>query len=139
WDGARAAGERTVVDLPPVVVELGRNLVASCPAGGVILTGDPLETLAVWFATLEQGVRPDLLPLLPSLWATDAVYRGQMARSLGVDSSIVIQRALGLVASRRPICLAPLADAAAMPEGVRTPVRLVLVTGVAVASGNEHL
>src|SRR6478752_633357 len=139
WEGARTARERAALELPPLLVELGRNLIASCPTGGVLLTGDPLETLSVWFATLEQGIRPDILPLLPSLWATDAVYRGQMARSLGVDSSVVIQRALGLVASRRPICLAPLADAAAMPEGVRTPVRLMLVTGVAVAPGNEHL
>ena len=139
WEGARAARDRAALELPPLVVELGRNLIASCPTGGVLLTGDALETLAVWFATLEQGRRPDLLPLLPSLWATDATYRGQMARSLGVDSSVVIQRALGLVAARRPICLAPLADAAAMPEGVRTPVRLVLVTGRATPSSDEHL
>src|SRR5689334_8244744 len=139
WDGARSARTRGGTDLPPQVIELGLNLVASCPSGGVLLTGDPLETLAVWFATQELGLRGDLLPILPALWATDARYRGQMARSLGVDSAVAIQRALGLVAQRRVICLAPLADAAAMPDGPRTAVRLVLVTGNASAPADQHL
>ena len=139
WEGARAARERGMVELPPVVIELGLNLIASCPANGVLLTGDPLETLAVWYATQELGLRADLLPLLPSLWATDARYRGQMSRSLGVDSAVAIQRALGLVAPRRAVCLAPLADAAAMPDGPRTAVRLVIVTGAAVPPADQHL
>ena len=139
WDGARASRERGGVELPAPLIELGVNLIASCPSGGVLLTGDPLETLAVWFVALELGRRPDLLPLLPSLYATDARYRGQMARSLGVDSSVAVQRALGLVAARRPVCLSPLADAAAMPEGQRTAVRLVLVTGPATPPVEMHL
>ncbi|HEX7917954.1 MAG TPA: hypothetical protein VF454_01050 [Gemmatimonadales bacterium] len=139
WDGARTARTHGGIDLPAPVIELGLNLVASCPSGGVLLTGDPLETLAVWFATQELGLRADLLPILPALWATDARYRGQMARSLGVDSAVAIQRALALVSQRRVICLAPLADAAAMPEGPRTAVRLVLVTGEATAPADQHL
>jgi hypothetical protein len=129
WEGVRGRRDHPTVELPALVVELGRNLVASCPSGGVILTGDPLETLSVWYVTLELGARPDLLPVLPSLYATDSRYRGEMARSLGVDSGVAIQRALTLVAARRPICLAPLADEAAMPEGPRTAVRLVMVAG----------
>jgi hypothetical protein len=139
WEGARNQRERGGVDLPPSVVELGLNLIASCPAGGVLLTGDPLETLSVWFVALELGKRPDLLPLLPSLWATDLRYRGQMAFALGVDSQVTIQRALGLVAARRPVCLAPLADAAAMPEGGTSPIRLVLVKGAGDAPSDVHL
>jgi hypothetical protein len=139
WDGVRGARERGTVVLPAPVVELGLNLIASCPTDGVLLTGDPLETLAVWYAELELGRRPDLLPLEPSLYATDAVYRGQMARALGVDSTVVVQRALGLVAAHRPVCLSPLADAAAMPEGVRTSVRLVVVTGPATPPADLHL
>ncbi len=138
WEGVRGQ-RRVAIDLPPMVVELGKNLVASCPRGGVILTGDPLETVSVWFATLEMGTRPDLLPVLPSLWATDSRYRAKMAQSLGVDSSVAIQRALGLVAARRPICLAPLADEAAMPEGPRTAVRLVMVTGPMTPATPEYL
>ena len=107
--------------------------------GGVLLTGDPLEALSVWFATFELGRRPDLLSIQPSLYATDARYRAQMARSLGVDSSVAVQRALALVAARRPVCLSPLGDAAAMPDGPRTAVRLVLVTGPAAAPADMHL
>ncbi|MBW8771714.1 MAG: hypothetical protein JF590_00235 [Gemmatimonadetes bacterium] len=139
WEGARLRRERGTVALPPSLVELGLNLVSSCPSGGVILTGDPLEALSVWFATFELGRRPDLLTIQPSLYATDARYRAQMARSLGVDSSVAVQRALALVAARRPVCLTPLGDAAAMPDGPRTAVRLVLVTGQAAPSADMHL
>ncbi|HET7042981.1 MAG TPA: hypothetical protein VFI13_13265 [Gemmatimonadales bacterium] len=139
WDGLRTARESGAVVLPAPIVEFGLNLVASCPSGGVLLTGDPLETLAVWYAELELGRRPDLLPLEPSLYATDARYRAQMARALGVDTALVVQRALALVATHRPVCLAPMADAAAMPDGSRTPVRLVLVSGPAAAPADLHL
>ena len=139
WEGARAQRERGTIDLPPALIELGLNLLSSCPSGGVLLTGDPLEALSVWFATFELGRRPDLLLVQPSLYATDARYRAQMARSLGVDSSVAVQRALALVAARRPVCLSPLGDAAAMPDGPRTAVRLVLVTGPATAPADLHL
>ncbi len=139
WEGARLQRERGSTDLPPALIELGLNLISSCPNGGVLLTGDPLEALSVWFATFELGRRPDLLSIQPSLYATDARYRAQMARSLGVDSSMAVQRALALVAARRPVCLSPLGDAAAMPDGPRTAVRLVLVTGPATAPADMHL
>ena len=139
WDGFRAARTQGAVVLPPPVVELGMNLVASCPEDGVLLTGDPLETLAAWYAEFELGRRADLVQVEPSLYATDARYRGQMARALGVDSSVAVQRALGLVSRHRPVCLSPLADAAAMPEGTRTAVRLVLVTGPATPPADAHL
>lgn len=139
WDGLRNTRESGTVVLPAPVVELGLNLVASCPSDGVLLTGDPLESLSVWFAELELGRRSDLLPLEPSLYATDARYRGQMARALGVDSNLAVQRALALVSAHRPVCLAPMADAAAMPDGARTPVRLVLVTGPATPPAELHL
>jgi hypothetical protein len=139
WDEARVQRDRTTIDLPPALMELGLNLVASCPSGGVLLTGDPLEALAVWSATFEMGRRPDLLAISPSLYATDARYRAQMARALGVDSSVAVQRALALAASRRPVCLTPLGDEAAMPEGPRSVVRLVIVTGAATAPSDMHL
>lgn len=139
WDAFRGARTPGEVVLPPAVAELGLNLVASCPENGVLLTGDPLETLAAWYAEFELGRRADLVPIEPSLYATDARYRGQMARALGVDSGVAVQRALGLVAQHRPVCLSPLADAAAMPEGTRTAVRLVLVTGPATPPADAHL
>lgn len=139
WDRVRASRGPVTLQLPAPVVELGLNLVASCPSDGVILTGDPLETLAVWYAEVALGRRTDLLPIEPSLYATDGRYRAQMSRALGVDSNVAVQRALGLVSARRPVCLAPLADAAAMPPGVQTAVRLVLVTGPAAPPADLHL
>lgn len=139
FDRARATRDPSALQLPPAVVELGLNLVASCPSDGVLLTGDPLETLAVWYAEMELGRRTDLIPIEPSLYATDARYRAQMARALGVDSNVAVQRALGAVAAHRPVCLAPLADAAAMPAGAQTPIRLVLVVGGDRAPAEMHL
>ena len=63
--------------------------------------------------------------------------RGQMARALGVDSMAAVQRALARVAATRPVCLSPLADAAAMPEGPRSSVRLMVVTGTGVAAPTD--
>jgi hypothetical protein len=139
WAEWRAARAPTGLALPADVTELGLNLLASCPGGGVLLTGGDLETLAVWYATLELGRRPDLLPVLPSLYATDARYRGRIAVALGVDSALVIQRALAQVAAQRPVCLSPLADAAALPDGPRTPARLVVVLGAGDPPADQHL
>jgi hypothetical protein len=114
--------------LPAFVLELGDNLLNSCPAAGVLLTGGELETVAVWYQLLGAGHRRDLLPLRPELYATDATYRRRMAQSLGVDTALTVQQALGAVSSKRPVCLSPGADSAALPGIAWTPVRLVRVS-----------
>jgi len=140
WSRARAAwlAERPA-PLPPYVVELGMNLAGSCPQSGVLLTGGDLENTAVWYATLAIGHRADLLPLRPDLYATDAVYRGRMARTLGVDSALSVQQALASVRGRRAICLTPGADSAALPAAQWTPIRLVLVSRSATPPGDNVL
>src|SRR5215208_4786539 len=35
--------------LPPFILELGGNLLSSCPVGGVLLVGNDLEALSVWY------------------------------------------------------------------------------------------
>lgn len=134
WYVAQADGARPPVGggeavLPGLVAELGANLVNSCPAGGVLLTGSDLENLAVWNAILSAHHRADVLPVVPRLYATDARYRTSLAHELGVDSSLGIRRAMSEVAAHRAVCATPLADSAAIPIGEITPVRLVRVVG----------
>lgn len=114
--------------MPLYIVELGVNLLGSCPADGVLLTGTDLETLSVWYGALEARHRPDILPLRPDLYATDSLYRRRMADVLGVDPDLSVQRALIAAAARRPLCLSPTADSAAAPTASWVPLRLVRVS-----------
>ena len=130
WDAARERRPRSnAAPLPGYIVELGVNILNSCPAEGVLLTGEQLETVAVWYASLDGGFRKDVLPLRPDLYSTDSVYRRRMARELGVDPSLAVRPALTVTAVHRPICVGPTADSAAAPAGTFTPVRLVRVIG----------
>ncbi len=131
WAAARERRPRAIsAPLPDYIVELGANLLGSCPANGVLLTGGQLETVAVWYASLETGRRPDVLPLRPDLYSTDSIYRRRMAGELGVDPSLAIRPALTETAVHRPVCIGPGADTAAAPAGRATPLRLVRVVGV---------
>jgi hypothetical protein len=99
------------VPLPPFILELGYNLLNSCPAA------------------LGAGWRRDVQPFLPSLYAVDPRYRKRMADAFGVDDGLTVQQAMARVAEKRPLCLSPMADRAAAPLGLWAPVRLVLVAG----------
>ena len=92
--------------LPAYIVELGANLLTSCLSGGVLLTGSDLETVSVWYGSLQR-VPFDILPLRPDLYATDSVYRLRMATAMGVDPALPVQRALAAVAVSRAICRQP--------------------------------
>jgi hypothetical protein len=128
WAPARTAVARDRVPrMPPYVLELGENLLASCPAGGVLLTGSELEALSVWYGGMERPSL-DVLPIRPDLYATDSLYRQRMAQAMGVDPALPVQRALGEVAPRRPLCLSPGTDSAAVPPLAWLPYRLVRVS-----------
>jgi Tetratricopeptide repeat len=128
WAAARAAaGREPPPRMPPYVLELGENLLASCPAGGVLLTGSDLEALSVWYGSMERPSL-DVLPLRPDLYATDSLYRERMARTMGVDPRLPVQRALGDVAPRRALCLSPTTDSAAVPALRWTPHRLARIS-----------
>lgn len=142
WERALADWARPVageVPLPDLVLEFGGNLVNSCPADGVVLTGSDLENFAVWAAILESHLRADLVPVIPRLYATDARYRSSMARTLGVDSALGVRAAMTEVARRRPVCATPLADSAAVPAGRVAVVRLTRVTGTDTLPTEDHL
>lgn len=130
WAAARERRPRNVTaPLPPYILELGVNLLNSCPTDGVLLTSGPLETVAVWYASLEAGVRKDILPLRPDLYATDSVYRRRMAGELGVSSALPVRAALAASSARRPLCMGPQADTAAAPGALAAPLRMVRVIG----------
>jgi hypothetical protein len=132
---ARARGRAP--RMPPFVLELGENLLASCPAGGVLLTGNDLEALSVWYGGIERPSL-DVLTIRPDLYATDSLYRLRMAQAMGVDPGLPVQRALGDVAPRRPLCLSPGTDSAAVPALAWLPYRLVRVNRPA-APGPEAM
>jgi Tetratricopeptide repeat len=127
WAEARTGGRDRGPHIPPYVLELGENLLASCPAGGVLLTGSELEALSVWYGSMERPSL-DVLPIRPDLYATDSLYRERMARAMGVDPALPVQRALGNVAPRRTVCVSPTTDSAAVPTLRWAPYRLVRVS-----------
>ena len=132
WPALRAATPAyNAPPLPNFLLELGANLLNSCPVGGVIVTGTDLEALSVMYATFAARRRLDLLPVQPALYATDSVYRNRIAAVLETDPSVPVRQALAGAAERRPVCATPLADSAAIPAGQAIAVRLVRVLGPA--------
>lgn len=132
---ARVRADRP--ELPAFILELGANLLSSCPSGGVLLLGNDLEALSVWYDS--PGLRSrEIVPISPDRYATDSVYRRRMAEAMGIDSRLPVRAALEEVASRRPLCLTPGADSAAAPAMAWTPFRLSRVSR-AVPPGPEAL
>jgi hypothetical protein len=110
--------------MPAFIVELGANLLTSCPAGGVLLTGNDLESVSVWYGSQDHPPF-DVIPIRPDLYATDSVYRMRMAAAMGVDPSLPVQRALAAASTSRTLCLSPSTDLAAAPSLAWVPFRLV--------------
>lgn len=117
------------VDAPSYVVEAGRNLVLSCPIGGVMVTGSDLEATGVWSIVLRGHDRADLILFLPALYGADSLYRVRMAEALQIDAVLPVAEALTRAAARRPICLTPAVDSTVLPRTPLTPLRLVRVAG----------
>jgi hypothetical protein len=118
---------RSQPDAPPMpafIVELGANLLTSCPAGGVLLTGNDLESVSVWYGSQDRAPL-DVLPIRPDLYATDSVNRLRMAAAMGVDPGLPVQRALAAASTSRTLCLSPSTDLAAAPALAWVPFRLV--------------
>ena len=125
WDPARYTRMRPdAPPLPAYVIELGANLITSCPSGGVLLTGSDLESISVWYGS-QQRPSLDILPIRPALYATDSVYRGRMAAAMGVDPALPVQGALAAASASRTLCLSPSTDLAAAPALAWVPFRLV--------------
>ncbi|MEO8634977.1 MAG: hypothetical protein ABI587_06850 [Gemmatimonadales bacterium] len=130
WPSLRMADPDGPVSQPPrYVSEAGRNLVNSCPARGVLVTGSELEAVGVWSALVVQHLRADLVLFLPVRYAEDSLYRQRMAEELKVTSELPVRTALARVAEQRPVCYSPMSDSTLTPRtGVRA-MRLARVTG----------
>lgn len=140
WSGAVGHGlAAEELPLPPLLSELGRNLLASCPRGGVLVTGSMVETAAVWGTRLLDGTRADLILLRPDLYAWDARYRSAMAAALDVDSTAELPTALLRASANRPICLTPTVDSVTAPALEWRAVRMVLTAGPSAIKGEEQL
>ena len=124
WTAGFARGRGDSPEMPGFVLELGANLLSSCPAGGVLLLGSDLEALAVWYDDQDLRAR-EILPIRPDRYATDSIYRRRMAQAMGISPGLPVRNALEDVASRRTLCLSPSADTAAAPALSWTPFRLV--------------
>jgi hypothetical protein len=124
--GARRSRARSP-EMPPFILELGANLLSSCPAGGVLLVGTDLEALSVWYDDLDLHSR-EILPIRPDRYATDSIYRRRMAEAMGIHPGLPVRRALEDVAARRTLCLTPSADSAAVPSLAWAPFRLTRVS-----------
>ena len=74
WNAALASRGHDTPPIPPYILELGANLLSSCPSGGVLLTGTDLESLSAWYGTLESP-SIDVLLVRPDRYATDSLYR----------------------------------------------------------------
>jgi len=131
WEAMRAVRVLNEVQPPRFVVELGRNLVNSCPLEGVLVTGSDLETVGVWTVTLSRPGRPDLVLLLPARYREDSMYRASMAATLQIHPVATVAEALTLVASRRPVCLTPGLPETDLPTAALVPLRLLRVAGPA--------
>lgn len=128
WNaGARARMASDAPPMPSFILELGANLLASCPAGGVLLVGTDLEALSVWYDHGDLRSR-GILSLRPARYATDSLYRRRMAEAMETDPGLPIRNALAGVAVRRPLCLSPTADSAAAPALTWTASRLARVS-----------
>ena len=101
--------------LPPAMRELGDNLLASCPSGGILVTGGDTETVSAWYAALQRTAKEPVVPVRPDLYVTDQHYRERTAKLLNVDPRLPLRDAIRAAASRRPVCITPSADSAAVP------------------------
>jgi hypothetical protein len=129
WASLREGSAEGLMVAPPAyIAEAGRNLVNSCPAGGVLVTGNDLEAVGVWSALMAQQLRGDMVLLLPLRYSEDSLYRVRMADALHVAPELPVQSALAQVAAHRPVCYTPMSEGVAPTTGW-TAIRLVRVTG----------
>ncbi len=68
--------------LPPVLEELGENLLRACPHQGLLFTAGGTDTQAAWYMRFARGLRPDLVIVPMDRWRGDSVLRNRVLREL---------------------------------------------------------
>ncbi len=129
WNALAAAGPGRPTPVPGFVLELGANLVASCPNNAVLVPGNQLESLAAWLASVELGFRRDVFPLLPDRFQDDSLYR----RHVAVTLELAGPAGVTVAATKRTLCLTPFADSSFLGGEEWSVTQLALVTGTAPA------
>jgi hypothetical protein len=132
WEAA-GAGAATVtwhtlpegLRLPPVLEELGENLLRACPHQGLLFTAGETDTQAAWYLRFSRGLRPDLAIVPMDRWRGDSVLRNRVLRELKTrDRSL---RALG---QTRAVCASMAFERPPQERSVKWNKRpLVWVTG----------
>jgi len=85
--------------LPPVLEELGENLLRACPHQGILYTANENDTQAAWYLRFARGLRQDLVVVPLDRWRGDSILRRRVMRDLKVrDPSL---RAIG---QARAVC-----------------------------------
>ena len=135
WNALAAAGPGKPTPVPGFVLELGANLVASCPSNAVLVPGNQLESLAAWLASVELGFRRDVFPLLPERFQNDSLYRHQVVVTLGLHGPAGVT----VAATERTLCLTPFADSMIVSGRPWVVTRLVRVTGPDTAATADPL
>src|SRR5881628_2790561 len=89
WEAAGSAAAtltwHTLPDglrLPPVLEELGENLLRACPHQGILFTASETDTQAAWYLRFSRGLRPDLTVVPFDRWRGDSVLRNRALREL---------------------------------------------------------
>jgi hypothetical protein len=116
WRGWEAGGVAAGVEawgplpldlrVPPVLDELGENLLRACPAGGVLLTAGDADFYAAWYMRFARGLRPDVMVVPLAAWRSDPVLRARLATDLklgrprGGDDAWLAE-----LVRRRPVCV----------------------------------
>src|SRR5439155_18067211 len=68
--------------LPPVLEELGENLLRACPHQGILFTAGETDTQAAWYLRFSRGLRPDLMVVPYNRWYADSVLRNRARREM---------------------------------------------------------
>jgi hypothetical protein len=89
WESAGSAAAtltwHTLPDglrLPPVLEELGENLLRACPHRGILFTASETDTQAAWYLRFSRGLRPDLMIVPYNRWYADSVLRNRLLREM---------------------------------------------------------
>ena len=68
--------------LPPVLEELGENVLRACPHQGILFTAGETDTQAAWYLRFARGLRPDLMIVPFERWRGDSVLRNRVLREM---------------------------------------------------------
>jgi len=91
--------------VPPVLEELGENLLRACPMWGVLFTASEADSHAAWYMRFSRGLRPDVLIVPLAAWRADSLLRARVAADLKLARRRDPDAAIGELVKRRPVCV----------------------------------